>query len=65
MVDRIQITVPTYMHLDGQPQIVLPGTVIDVPTASAFRGSSIPVAETAGALASHGKPTPVRNVRTK
>jgi len=69
MVDRIQINVPTYMQLDGQWQIVLPGTVCDVPSAASFTGGTAAPAtvvnETAGALASHGKPTPVRNVRTR
>lgn len=66
MVDRITVNVPTYMNLDGQWQIVLPGSVIDVPTAGAFSPSTHTRVrnETAGSLASHGGPTPVRNIRT-
>lgn len=64
MVDRITIAVPTYMFLDNQWQIVYPGSVIDVPTAANFSSSThVPTRETAGSLASHGGPTPVRNVR--
>lgn len=66
MVDRITITVPTYMNLDNQWQIVYPGSVIDVPSAANFSSAnSTPVRETAVSLRSHGKPTPVRNVRTR
>lgn len=68
MVDRITINVPTYMQLDGQWQIVDIGSVVDVPDARAFSPSTITnlsPAEAAGSLATHGKPTPVRNVRTR
>jgi len=61
MVDRIQITTPTYMQLDGQWQIVQSG-VVDVPSAATFRGVAVPIAETASALHVHGKPTSVRGV---
>ena len=64
MVDRVQLNVECYMPLDGQWQIVLAGTVFDCPTASTF-GSATKLTESAGTLASHGKPTPVRSVRTR
>jgi len=67
MVDRVQLNVPVYMKLDGLWQIVLTGTVIDVPAAGSFSGPHVTVlspSETAGALGSHGGPTTVRNKRT-
>lgn len=65
MVDRITITTPTHMPLDGQWQVVLPGSVIDVPDAGAYSTkNTVPVRGGGGTLASHGKPTPVRNIRT-
>jgi len=64
MVDRIQITKPTYMNLDGQWQIVEAG-VIDVPSGGSYRGSAVILQETPGALAPHGKATPVRNIVTR
>jgi hypothetical protein len=65
MVDRIQLSVPTYMIVDGQWAIAQPGSVLDVPSAAAFSPSTAKVlTEPAGSLASHGKATPVRNVRT-
>ena len=67
MTDRITITVPMcYMPLDGQWQIVLSGTVIDVPSAIPYAGACtlLSPAEAPGKVASHGKPTPVRGVRT-
>jgi hypothetical protein len=65
MADRIVINVPTYMVLDGQWQIVYPGSVVDVPSAASFTAVSTVIADAAGTLRSHGKPTPVRNVRTR
>ena len=68
MVDRIQLTKATYMRLDGLWQIADVGCVMDVPLASAFHPSTAVVlspAEAAGTLASHGLPTPVRNIRNK
>ena len=67
MTDRITILTPTYMKADGQWQIVYPGSVLDVPSASAFAGAASvnsPI-EAAGTLASHGGPTPVRNFRVR
>jgi len=66
MVDRVQLTQTCYMQLDGQWQLVYPGAVMDVATAAAFNPAHVTVlspGEAAGALASHGKPTPVRNIR--
>ena len=67
MVDRIQLSVPTYMIIDGQWAIALPGSVFDVPSAASFSSKTAAIlspTEAAGTLASHGKATPVRNVRT-
>lgn len=66
MTDRIQITQVCWIFADGQPQVVCPGSVFDVDSANKYAGTSITLSpgEPAGALASHGKPTPVRNVRT-
>lgn len=66
MVDRITLKQECYMQLDGQWQIVLPGSVIDVASASAFHDSHKQTVQTnTGTLASHGKPTPVSNIRTR
>jgi hypothetical protein len=65
MPDRITITVPTYMELDGQGQIVLPGSIIDVAAAQSFAAVSTLTTAGGGTLASHGKPTPVSKVRTR
>lgn len=68
MVKRIQLLKDVYMPLDGQPQIVLSGSVLDVadtfPVHSTTANTLSP-GEPAGALKSHGQPTPVRTVRTK
>jgi hypothetical protein len=63
---RVQIDRPTYLQLDGQWQVVLPGSVIDLPTGLTLSPSCILASfvESPGNLASHGKPTPVRNIRT-
>ena len=61
MADRIQLTAVHYMDLDGQGQIVLPGSVIDVLTIAAFP-SAIKIAETAGSLGPRNSPSSVRNV---
>ena len=41
MTDQIQLLAPTYMIVDGQPQIVEAGSILNVPSASAFRGTSV------------------------
>jgi len=62
---RVQISVPHFMQLDGQWQVVMPGSVVDMPTAGPVAPTTATVlAETPGNLAPHGKPTPVRNIRT-
>jgi hypothetical protein len=65
MTDRIQITRTCHFSLDGQPQVVLPGTVCDVADASLFRGVCVVLSpgESAGPLL-NGKPTTIRNRRT-
>jgi hypothetical protein len=68
MVDRIQLNTQVYMQVDGLWQIAQPGSVLDVPAASAFASGHIiqlSPAEAAGVLASHGKATIVRGVRTR
>lgn len=42
MADRIQLTLPYhYLTLNGQPQIVLSGSVIDVPSAAAYPAATV------------------------
>jgi hypothetical protein len=75
MVDRIQINSPIYMRLDGQWQVVLSGTVCDVSDSTVYTYNPaahlgvppivLSPGEPAGSLASHGYPTPVRNVKTR
>jgi hypothetical protein len=65
MVDRIQIVVPqAVLDLDGQPQIVLSGTILDVDKAEKYTGAAIKLVETPGTL-TNNKPTSVRGVRTR
>lgn len=60
---RVQINVPTYMPVDGQWQIVYPGSVVDLPpTVQISAVATTPViaaAATPGTLAPHGQATPV------
>lgn len=60
---RVQINTPTYMPVDGQWQIVLPGSVIDLPAGLGISTScTTPVtaaSATPGTLAPHGKATSV------
>jgi hypothetical protein len=68
MVDRIQLVKDVYMKIDNQWQIVLSGTVIDVPSSLAYSGPQITVlspAQPSGVLASHGGPTSVSGKRTR
>ncbi len=63
MADRIQLNVTHYMPLDGQDQIVLPGSVVDVPSAGIYPvASATKLAETAGSLGPRNTPSSVRNV---
>jgi len=64
MADRIQINVPTYMPVEGQWQIIYPGSVIDVPSAVTYRGPTTILSPTETA-APVTIPTPVRNVRKR
>ena len=65
MTDRIQLKDHVYMPLQGQWQIVLTGSVIDVPTAGAFSSAHYTkLSEAAGTLVNNTH-TPVRNVRIK
>lgn len=64
MPDRIQITSPTYMRVDGQWDIVLGGSVIDVPSADNFKNHT-KLTETPGAIPSGHGATSVRNLRRK
>lgn len=64
---RVRLLQDIVMNLDGQTQIVLSGSVIDVPDSMRFHSSHIQrlsPGEAAGALhPGHGKPTSVRNIR--
>lgn len=65
MTDRIQITKPTFMEMNGQWSIVLPGSVVDVPAATKYSAdNSILLTETAGPLINN-KPTGVRSVKLR
>lgn len=62
-LQRIQLTQDVYMHLDGQPQIVLSGSIIDVPATVNLSAKHIStVAETPASVT---KTTSVRSVRTR
>lgn len=63
---RICINKSTYMKVDGQWQIVLSGSVIDLDASTVITGDSLlpGFSETAGTLAAHGTNTTVRNLRT-
>ena len=71
MPDRITITKPTYMQVEGQWCIVESGSVLDVLDGSKFHGSnSTPVAQPATAIANNAvgrqlKAMPVRNMRKR
>lgn len=67
MVDRIQLSVAHYMNLDGQWGIVESGTVVDVPTATAFQGTAkvLSPGEVAGTLTIANTATSVRTVRRR
>lgn len=63
MAARIQLNTVHYMPLDGQPQIVLPGSVVDVADPGIFANTATVLAtETAGALGPRNTPSSVRNV---
>ncbi len=63
---RVQINTPTYMEIDGQWQIVYPGSVVDLPAGVKISASATaPLVEAPGTLALNGKATSVRNLRTR
>lgn len=65
---RYQLKVDLYMPLDDQWSIVQSGTVFDDATTVNYSPAHVTVlspTEPAGALAPHGKATPVRNVRRR
>ena len=60
---RLQLTQDLHMILDGQPKIVLSGSVFDTPLPSGISSAhAITLAETPASVT---KPTSVRNVRTR
>ena len=68
MVKRIQLLQDIYMPLDSQWQVVLSGSVVDVPDSfniSAKQSTQLSPAEAASTLAAHGKATSVRDVRRR
>lgn len=62
MVDRITLSKPVYMELDGQWQIVYGGSVIDVPDATKFEKIAT-VEKGTGTLTLPTKARPHANVR--
>ena len=70
---RVQVRVPTWMIVDSQPMVVMPGSVIDLPgsvsvsaTSHTTLGTTAPATgEAPGTLGSHGGATSVRNLRTQ
>ena len=63
MAARIQLTTTVYMDLDGQPQLVLPGSIVDVADATKFSATATLLTnETAGALGPRNSPSSVRSV---
>jgi hypothetical protein len=66
MVDRITLVSPVYMKVQGQPMIVLGGSQIDVPSASAFAATQVTnVQPGTGTLLNGQHANPVANFRQK
>ncbi len=68
MADRIKLLEDVYMPIEGQWGIVAAGTVLDVPTSTAFAAKHISVlspGETVGALKNAAHSTPIRGLRIK
>ena len=67
MPKRVKLLQDIYMPLDGQWQMVLSGSVVDIPDTmniSAAQATQLSPGEAAGALhPTHQKPTSVRDVR--
>lgn len=64
---RVQINTPTYMKVDGQWQIVYPGSIIDLDSTTRLSAASIlpTFSEAPGTLPAHGNSASVRNLRTR
>lgn len=63
MTQRVKLTTDVHMNLDGQPQIVLSGSVIDVPSTVNLSSAHIQVlTEQAGNVTLCSS---VRGVRTR
>lgn len=64
---RVQINRPTYMKVDGQWQIVYPGSVVDCDATTNITGDSklATFSEAPGTLPIHGQSASVRNLRTR
>jgi hypothetical protein len=67
MVDRITVAVDQLvMKVAGQPTVVLSGSVVDVPSASAFASSHVSNVQLGtGSLLNGTHSNPVSNYRTK
>ena len=65
MTVRIQITKPTYMKLNGQDQIVLPGSVVDVAAAGNWSTENTKVLNEAAGALRNNQPTGVRNCTSR
>jgi hypothetical protein len=66
MADRIQLTQEAYFKVSGQWQIVAPGSVVDVPTASAFASSQVTNVQLGtGSLFGGVHANPVSNFRAR
>jgi hypothetical protein len=66
MADRIQLTQEVYFKVAGQPQLVAPGSVVDVPTASSFASSQVTNVQLgAGSLINGIHANPVSNFRAR
>ncbi len=66
--NRYQLKVDTYMPLDGQWQLVQCGTVFDDNAIVNYNPATVTKlspGEASTTLSSHGKATPIRNVRTR
>lgn len=66
MTQRIQVNKVCHMVLDGQPQLVYPGTVLDLPTGQEVKPTDghIILTEATSPIV-NGKPTTVRNKRER
>ena len=63
MSKRVRLTADIAMQLDGQPQIVLSGSVIDIPDSlTLVTAHATVLAEAAAAVT---KATSVRSIRTR